>query len=322
MESLKQFEWYKDPNGYRLVRVSPSGRTFFVKPADHWEDKFEKEERQPREMKIATTIYRGEKRAARPGLYIAAHRMHLSGGPPSNVATRPFDGDELVSLNLLNGVGSPKAWIEFSNRFGMLGTEEERWHLTGRDRRIFMYSVEAEGEFHHLCNVLWRIYTYYPAIRTRNADLLGRFIEWDSDGVAREKWGPVLGGMQTRPAIAMKGFTAEEDAAISRMNIPDLVAPAAFSIQDHVNRYLKDALSLEITFDQQELRFAPSLRYGSLGAALVSEAVDFMTGRFEARQCKICSSWFRIGHERMRQDRVFCSAACKMRDYRKRLKSG
>ncbi|HEX9211057.1 MAG TPA: hypothetical protein VF901_11140 [Bradyrhizobium sp.] len=273
-------------------------------------------------MSIATTLYRGEKRPARPGLYIAAHRMHPnSDDSPSHVAIRPFEGDELVSLNLLNSAGSPKAWIEFSNRFGMLRTEKERWHLTGRDRRLFLYSVEAEGEFHHLCNVLWRIYNYYPAMRTGDADLLGRFIEWDSDDVVREKWGPVLGGIQTRPAIAMKGFTVEEDIAISRMNKSDLIAPAAFSIQDHVNRYLKDALSLEVTFDQQELKFTPSLRYGSLGAALVSEAVDFMTGRFEARQCKVCSSWFRIGHERMRQDRVFCSAACKMRDYRKRLKS-
>jgi hypothetical protein len=322
MESLKRFEWSKDPNGYRLVRVSPSGRTFFVKPADHWEDEFEKEKSQPREMNIATTLYRGEKRTARPGLYIAAHRMHLSGGSPSRVATRPFEGDELVSLNLLNSIGSPKAWIEFSNRFGMLGTEKENWYLTGRDRRLFMYSVEAEGEFHHLCNVLWRVYNYYPAIRTGDADLLGRFIEWDSDDVVRENWGPVLGGIQTQPAIAMKGFTAAEDIAISGMKKPDLTAPAAFSIQDHVNRYLRDALSLEIAFDQRELKFTPSLRYGSLGAALVSEAVDFMTGRFEAKQCKVCSSWFRIGHERTRQDRVFCSAACKMRDYRKRLKAG
>jgi hypothetical protein len=321
MESLKQFEWHRDPNGYRLVYVAPgSRRTYFVKANDDWNAKPERAEARVRELSIRTTEYRGEKRPPKAGLYIAGYRAYLNvkNSNPSYVTVRPFENDDLVSLNLLKTADSPRAWIDFSNKFGLLGTGKERWLLSGRDPKLFIYSVEAEGQFHHLLNVLLRIYRYFPAIQSNNTDHLGRFIEWESDDVVRETWGPNIGGVQTKPAIAMRGFSAREGEALNEMKRPDLVAPAAFSIEDYVNRYLKGALSLEIEFDRKRLKFASSLRYGSLGAALVAEAVDFMAGRFEAKQCKICSSWFRIGHEQKRRDRVFCSAACKMRDYRSR----
>ncbi|MEH2529131.1 hypothetical protein V1277_004493 [Bradyrhizobium sp. AZCC 1588] len=321
MESLRQFEWHKDPNGYRLVYVAPrTRRIHFAKPHIEWEAKPEKDEGSARELSIKTTLYWGERRPPKSGLYIAGYRSYLNTrkGNASYVTVRPFENDDLVSLNLVSQSCSPQAWIDFSNRFGMLGTEKERWHLTGRDPKIFMYSVESEGAFHHLVNVLLRIYQYFPAIQSKNSDYLRRFIEWDSNDVVRETWGPRLGATQTRPAIVMKGYSDIEDEALNWIKKPDLVGPAAFSIQDHVNRYLRDALSLEIEFDQRERKFTPSLRYGSLGAALVAEAVEFMTGRFEAKQCKICSLWFRTGHEQKRRDRIFCSAACKMRDYRSR----
>ncbi|SEI19707.1 hypothetical protein [Tardiphaga sp. OK245] len=322
MESLKQFEWFKDPNGYRVAFVSPSSRRVsFIKPNRNWGDeKFEKAPDKVSQLSIRTTEYRGEKRPPKSGLYIVGHQAYLNArnSEPSHVAVRPFQSDDLISLNLLKNATSPNSWIDFSNKFGLLGTAKERWFLTGRDPKVFMCTVEAEGEFHHLLNVLRRIYGYFPAIKAANTDYLSRFIEWESDDVVRETWGPRLGNVQTKPAIAIRGFSSEDDDALRAMKSPDLIAPAAISIRDHVNRYLKDSLSLEIDFDQKQQKFTSSLRYGSLGAALVAEAVEFMAGRFEAQQCKVCSSWFRIGHEQKRRDRIFCSSACKMRDYRSR----
>jgi hypothetical protein len=102
------------------------------------------------------------------------------------------------------------------------------------------------------------------------------------------------------------------------MKKPDVLTPAAFTLRDDVNSYLEKALSIEIHFDLPAFNFSSIMRYGSLGVALVAEAVEFMTGHFEARQCCVCGSWFRIGTNQMRKDRKFCSAACKMRDYRVR----
>ena len=91
-----------------------------------------------------------------------------------------------------------------------------------------------------------------------------------------------------------------------------------FTLSKFVNRYLKKSVSMELDVDTSNFGFTPALKYHSLGAALVSEAVEYMTGHFEAKQCKVCGSWFRVGVSRNRRDRIFCSAACKMRDFRSR----
>lgn len=192
MESLRQFEWHKDPEGYRLVHVAPrTRRIHFVKPTKEWDITPQKDESKARELNIRTTVYWGEKRPPKAGLYIAGYRYYpnIKNNKTSHVTVRPFENDELVSLNLLNHSRSPEAWIEFSNKFGMLGTESERWYLVGRDPKVFMYDVEPEGAFHHLINVLARIYWYFPAVQSKDTEHLRKFIWWDSDDSVRELWG-------------------------------------------------------------------------------------------------------------------------------------
>ena len=128
--------------------------------------------------------------------------------------------------------------------------------------------------------------------------------------------GPIIAGAKIRWAIAMRGEFKSH--YFEHMKRPDLFTPAAFVLRDDINKYMEKALSLETSFDTNTLEFTSKLQYGSLGAALVAEAVEFMVGHFEARQCIVCGSWFRVGAGQMRQDRRFCSAACKMRDYRAR----
>jgi hypothetical protein len=120
-------------------------------------------------------------------------------------------------------------------------------------------------------------------------------------------------------AIAMRGKYDSNAHYFKYMKRPDLFTPAAFVLRDDINRYLEKSISLQASFDPKTLEFSSSLQYGSLGAALVAEALEFMAGHFEARQCAVCGSWFRIGSDQMRRDRQFCSAACKMRDYRARI---
>jgi hypothetical protein len=121
-------------------------------------------------------------------------------------------------------------------------------------------------------------------------------------------------------AIAIRGEHDFKSDYFEHMKRPDVFVPAAFVLRDMVNGYMEKALSFNTSFDPTTLEFSSSLRYGSFGAALVAEAVEFMAGHFEARQCTVCGSWFRVGAGQMRVDRRFCSAACKMRDYRARKK--
>jgi len=274
MEALKHFEWMRDPQGFRLAWI-PIGRTKaqWVEPGKKWSEKYDANGAE--NLHIRTTEYRRESCRAHPGLYIAGYRHDVNvrksspHAKPQGEIVRPFETDELVSLNLLRLENSPRGWLQFANRYGLLGHPPplERWHLTGRDQRLFTYEVEHEAEWHRLRKVLRSIFVYYPAIKKRDSKR---------------------------------------------------VTSAAFALRDGVNRYLRNALSIEIDFDMPDLNFNSSIRYSSFGAALIAEAVEFIAGRFEAKQCVVCGSWFRSGAAQRRRDRVFCSAACKMRDYRHR----
>jgi hypothetical protein len=227
-----------------------------------------------------------------------------------------------VSLNLLQASDSPKGWLAFANKYGAIGHSPilDHWHM-GEKRKEGghrIYEVEHEGEWHHLVGVLSRIYRDYQAIKEKDSRYLKKIIKWESGDVVREDRGLEMAGTRICPAIAMRGRYRHNSDYFNHMKRPDVFTPAAFSIRDYVNRYLEKSVSLQVSFEPKTLEFRSSLRYGSLGAALVAEAVEFMAGHFEARQCIVCGSWFRVGAGQTRVDRRFCSAACKMRAYRAR----
>src|SRR5262249_19437945 len=152
------------------------------------------------------------------------------------------------------------------------------------------YEVEHEGEWHHLTKVLSRIYYDYVAIKGRDSVYLSKVMKWESDNVVREDRGLRILEAKIRPSIAMRGRYQHNAHYFEHMKRPDVFTPAAFSLRDTVNSYLEKSLSLEVSFDRKSLEFTSSLRYGSLGAALVAEAIEFMIGHFAARQCKVCGS--------------------------------
>jgi hypothetical protein len=323
MQSLRSFEWYRDSAGYRLAWLPSRGKKAFWidTPNRSWSG--EHIVNRSTALNISTTEYQGEKRVANSGMYIGGHRQTFIGKrnetSPVEII-RPFEKNEVVSLNILETDSTPNGWLDFTNRYGMLGHRPllNRWHMSGKDTQLFICEVEHEGEWHHLRNVLFRIYYYYDAKKSRDSSFLSKFIKWESDNVVREDRGIKILGKKILPSIAMKGKYAHNSHYFEHMKRPDVLTPAAFALRDDVNSYLEKSLSLEVSFDPKTFEFTSSLRYDSLGAALVAEAIEFMAGHFEAQQCKVCGSWFRVGTERMRKDRIFCSAACKMRDYRLR----
>jgi hypothetical protein len=324
MESLKRFEWYRDAAGYRLAWLPPNSKKalWIEHPNMGWPEN-RNIDRSMR-LDIFTSESRGEKRIAKSGTYIAGFRQTLHVRKPDETAyvekVRPFETDELVSLNLLKTAHTPKGWLDFTNKYGMIGRQPilDHWHLSGKDKHWFIYQVEHEAEWRHLTNVLSRIYNDYPAIEKRDSKHLSKIIRWDSNDEVREDRGIKIGRAKIRLPIAMRGKHPHNADYLEHMKRPDVLTLAAFALRDYVNRYLEKSISLEVSFDYKSLKFRSSFRYGSLGTALVAEAVEFMAGHFEARQCAVCGSWFRIGAAQMRNDRIFCSAACKMRRYRAR----
>jgi hypothetical protein len=320
MESLGAFEWLRDPTGYRLVWLQQHSKNgYWATTADKWSGPHPIDSLLKLEIRSWQT--RGER--AKSGLYLAGfrHDLNVKNAKIASEAIKPFASEELVSRNLLESDSGPGRWIEFTNKYGLLssGDSPEACYVVGRDKRWFMYqSASHESEWHHLRRTLFKIYNYYPAIKAKNSRYLSQFIHWESDDVVREDEGIHLGKHRIRWPIAMRGKSEVDSHLFSHFKRPDVIGPAAFALSKFVNRYLKQSVSIELSVDTSNFEFAPTLKYHSLGAALVSEAMEFMAGHFEAKQCKICGSWFRTGVGRNRRDRIFCSAACKMRDYRSR----
>lgn len=323
MESLKDFETVRDAAGYRLAWMSKAGgKAFWISRPGDWLEKYEVERSSP--LNISTTEYWGEKRVARAGVYITGQRQWLNTRKRDELwqgeIVRPFNSDHVVSLNLLRAGNTVRDWLDFTNKYGLIGRSPTlgRWFLSGKDKRTFIAETEHEGEWHHLRNVLFRVYEYYPAIQNRDFAFLKNFITWESDDIVREDIGLKVGGIKITPAIAMREKHGMNARYFEVMSKPDVFVPAAIAIKDYVNSYLEKSLSLEISFDPKTLQFISSLQFGSFGAALVAEAVELVAGRLEARACNVCGTWFRVGANHKRKDRIFCSPACKMRDYRAR----
>lgn len=317
MESLSNFEWRRDPAGYRFAWIPERQRkAYWVTAAEKWSGAKSID----RSIKLEIWQPHGETRRASSGLYLAGFRndLNVKGAKTPFEIVKPFAGEELVSRNLLESDSGPQGWLQFTNKYGQLSNDNQ-WHLGGRDKRWFVYlNTVHEGEWHHLRRTLFKIYNYYPAIKAKNSKYLSRFIHWESDDIVREDEGIYLGKYKVRLPIAMRGRSETNSHLFRYFKKPDVIGPAAFALSDFVNGYLKKAVSIELNVDAPNFEFKPTLQYHSLGAALVSEAIEFMTGHFEAKQCKVCGSWFRVGVSRNRRDRIFCSAACKMRDFRAR----
>lgn len=260
MENLKAFEWYRNTSGYRLAWMPRRGKKAFwiTQPADVWGDEKQVIERNS-ELHISTTEYQGEKRIANSGIYIADLRQTVHPGKTDEIplfeAVHPFQSDDLVSLNLLRTAHSPQGWLDFTNKYGMIGHRPilDRWHMGEKKGQWRIYEVEHEGEWHHLTGVLSRIYQDYQAIKKRDSVYLSKIIKWDSDNVVREDRGLTIAGEKIRPSIAMRGRYRNNPHYFEHMKRPDVFVPAAFSIRDHVNRYLEKSLSLEISFDPKSL---------------------------------------------------------------------
>lgn len=319
MESLTSFEWLRDPVGCRLAWLAPRKKNaHWVTALDDWSSPRAID----RSIKIEIAPWQNRERA-RPGFYIVGFRYdpYVKNSTIPSERIRPFAGEELISRNLLEADAGPSGWLEFTNKYGPLSSRDDRdaCYAAGRDKRQFMYQLASHaGEWHHLRRTLFKIYNYYPAIRARDSKYLSQFVYWESDDVVREDEGIYLGKHKVRLPIAMRGRSEMDSDLFDHFSKPDVIGPAAYALSKSVNSYLKKAVSIELSVDAATWKFAPTLKYQSLGAALISEAIEFMTGHFEAKQCKVCGSWFRVGVSSNRRDRIFCSAACKMRDFRAR----
>ena len=84
-----------------------------------------------------------------------------------------------------------------------------------------------------------------------------------------------------------------------------------------LQRELKANLSLDFQIDPQERKATADLLANSLADALKAQLGMSLNAGVYFKQCDACRGWFAIKPGVGRPDKLYCSAACKMRQYRR-----
>lgn len=124
----------------------------------------------------------------------------------------------------------------------------------------------------------------------------------------------------SRPELAERFMYMGSDRDYSRSTASPLVSVATRVVAGTINQVLDKRvspfLSPDIVGSRPVMRFYPN----SLLAALWFQFAQAVTGNKDYRQCRDCRHWFEVSAEDDARTarRLFCSSACKSRDYRRR----
>ncbi len=88
----------------------------------------------------------------------------------------------------------------------------------------------------------------------------------------------------------------------------------AFKLNEHISR-VRPVFNYDRLLDGLSLRFLPP----NLLVAMWLQFGQAVEANKSFRKCRQCGLWFELTPRAARADKVFCSGACKARDYRRRL---
>jgi hypothetical protein len=196
----------------------------------------------------------------------------------------------------------------FASMYGMLGKGVTELVVPGSSDSVhagesFECWIEEIGLIRDLLG-LW------DALVSKNHSVLAKIIRWNKVGV-RAQWGSGKLGRRG-------GWIAAQDirADLLQSFVPgNLLSPGWHCLQQLLNAQLtKYPAGARLLWDRDLALFmAP----GSLISAIWFQFAAAIDGNRDYRRCKHCRRWFEIGGAR-RSDAVFCSNACKFRDFRRK----
>jgi hypothetical protein len=172
----------------------------------------------------------------------------------------------------------------------------------------------------------------WDMIRTGNKVAISRYVCWNNeertkDGIVTRSAGwfydshPDLPPIHVDPRKAIP-FPCRLHEYIEPVgdlfNRENPQIPAMFLLQRWINKNLKSQVSPRLVYHlgrgKQVLRFVPE----NLLGAMWLQFVQAIEGNKEYRPCKECGKWFEVSLDAFRTSRLFCSDACKSKEYRKR----
>jgi hypothetical protein len=222
-----------------------------------------------------------------------------------------------------------QAILSFANRYGGLGVERP-CHILGRPQTPFPPRGETHQQWMESIEALRRAVTIWELFKAGDQPALARYIRWRqqqyaADGVTvTHAGGWVYDSHPDLPpgeAPPPPGRTQE----LIMPPVPELfqageaALPALFLVQRWINKHLEGQVAPRLLYQldtgHQVLQMVPS----TLLSAAWLQLAQAIAGNHTYRACKECGEWFEIS---ARADgrtarRLFCSDACKSRDYRR-----
>jgi hypothetical protein len=246
----------------------------------------------------------------------------------------PLLGNKLLHRNFADlDCDKENDILKFANEYGLLGNPLLLAPPSGGE----IITGESLSEWKSLNNKLGLLLAIWNLVKAENAGKLGQFITWSIGGDRVQlsaHWvkgdngyicSPGTNDFQAfRKKYEKRDCGQVMDLIASKYNNPELlkrwhrgnvIKPALFYVCREVNKNLDSRFSFKILpFMNKNIYTMPTTLESAIWLMFAYE----ISGKSEAVQCPLCSEWFERYHKR----EIFCSKACKQKDYRRRKKEG
>lgn len=207
-----------------------------------------------------------------------------------------------------------KAVQSFANRYGLL---EGFAHRTAYDEPFKIWVREILRMRQAV--LLW------GAATARDMATLKRYIKWDGTNAVwyrhpRSRIPNVALDMPElfETLISRKGSETYWKDTFQSLTPGDVIKPALFYVQNEVNASLERTVVPSLLWDSNHLAMKLCLNPATLLGCLWLQFADDINNNTLYRECLQCGTPFAIGPGTARMTKLFCSNACRSKNYRER----
>lgn len=248
-------------------------------------------------------------------------------GPEWFLVSRVMPGEEYVyetydplkqkqNLFRLFGAVPPdrSAILRFANEYGLIGVPSKlyRTHHKG-SKKLIPITGEMFQDWTNAIQAMHWALKIWDWIERKQTSMLAHHIQ-KNQLTSSYEWLFVYKPGEPYDPRSLYSRPIRSTAQLKNPN--DVSFAAMFLLQDWVNTKLKGTVTPRLVFQQNHKRMLLYNTPSSLLGAMWLQLAQTITGDKKHRQCKVCGEWFEISKDGRTKRSLFCSGACKSRDYR------
>lgn len=312
--SALDLEWYRYRTPIKWVYVDSGEKLDWRAPPDN--HTFERVSKKVKNNQYITP----------PGYYLAVELFKENGGYASDSAPyRPDDGEYSLLFDFLDTYSMSNDVPMFAQKWGFLGAE--KFLVSEIDpensEKIKVYSLEAGFDWVEANCTIHEILRILTSFERNDVDNLKDLVVWpdEFEEGPRHKFIHSDGFEMAPEILQFSDFSSDEvQNWLSSLSHGEILRPAKLIAIDKLNQKLKKGFSARVKYGPETEELSFQLRPTSLKTAIFLQLANLLTSSVGVKICQVCSKWFVLNPGQGRNDKQYCSNACKMRAYRARKK--